>query len=176
LYRFTSQLLSAEKFYFYLILFSVISAILQRSCQSSFMEGNVSPSNPAQKFCLLFPRYLFQISSLVAFHSAVFCGFPHLFQAEIRVLFLFTFFPFLLLNKLGSPLINYFIPTNALHYFSVYLYTYVSALLVPSSEVSSRVHNFQCIQFTFTTYNSLSLNITYLLVHDGQLVFLNWTH
>jgi hypothetical protein len=47
--------------------------------------------------------------------------------------------------------------------------TYVSALPVPSSGVSSRVHNPQCIEFTFTSYNfckSLSLNITYLLVRS----------
>jgi hypothetical protein len=31
--------------------------------------------------------------------------------------------------------------------------TYVSALPLPSSGVLSRVHNPQCIQFTFTTYN-----------------------
>jgi hypothetical protein len=48
----------------------------------------------------------------------------------------------------SKSLINYFIPTNALHYFSVFLVPiYFSALLVPSLGVSSRVHNLQCIQF-----------------------------
>jgi hypothetical protein len=52
--------------------------------------------------------------------------------------------------------------------------TYVSALPVPSSGVSSRLHNPQCIQFTFTIYNfckSLSLNITYLLDCSGYFIF-----
>jgi hypothetical protein len=52
--------------------------------------------------------------------------------------------------------------------------TFVSALTVPSSGVLSRVHNPQCIQFTFKIYNfwkSVSLNITYLLVRSGYFIF-----
>jgi hypothetical protein len=66
-------------------------------------------------------------------------------------------------------LINYFITTNALHCFSVFCPYICFGTSCAIIRVPSTVHNPQCNQFTFTTYNFCkSLSLSQYTIHSTQ--------